>query len=188
MNQNGSESNRNQHDQQPFDYQEHYRRQNQQYRNPPPPYTQYPQDPWQQPPIPPKPPVRPGYNPYGMSADNTKVFCIMSYISILWLVGLLADRYNPKVRFHANQGIILTIFYAILRFVLILLTGFVNSIFVIPFSGVVLLSQIGAALNGLLTLLVWGIYLSFVIIGIMHAVHDREEPLPIIGTLFQILR
>ena len=188
MNQNDPGTNRDQQGQQPFDYEVHYRQQNRQYQSPPPYGAQHHQDPWQQPPIPPKPPVRPAYSAYDAPADNTKAFCIMSYISILWLVGLLADRYNPKVRFHVNQGIILTIFYAVLKFLLILLNGFVNAVFILPFSGAVIIPHLGSALNGMLTLAVWGIYLSFMIIGIMHAVHDREEPLPIIGTLFQIVR
>lgn len=189
MNQDGPENNRDQQGSQPFDYQAHYRQQNQQYQNPQPPhYTQYHQEPWQQPPIPPEPPVRPPYPTYGASADNTKVFCVISYISILWLVGLMADRYNPKVRYHVNQGIILTIFYAVLRFLLIFINGFVNSMFIAPFSGAVVIPQLGHALNGMLALAAWGIYLAFMIIGIMHAVHDRQEPLPIIGTLFQILK
>ena len=89
----------NQNEQQPFDYQAHYRQQNQQYQNPQQPYNgQY-----YQPPIPPVPPQPPIYPQYTMPVDNTKAFSILSYIGILWLVGLLADRYNPRVRFHDRQ-------------------------------------------------------------------------------------
>ena len=37
-------------------------------------------------------------------ANNTKLFSVLAYFSVLWLVGLLADPDNPKVRFHVNQG------------------------------------------------------------------------------------
>ena len=43
--------------------------------------------------------------------DNTRLFSVMSYIPLLWLVGLLADPHNEKVRYHVNQGIIFNIFY-----------------------------------------------------------------------------
>lgn len=39
--------------------------------------------------------------------DNTKLYSILAYIGILFLVGLLADKENPVVRFHVNQGLIL---------------------------------------------------------------------------------
>jgi len=45
-------------------------------------------------------------------ANNTKLFSVLAYFSVLWLVGLLADPDNPKVRFHVNQGILLSIFSA----------------------------------------------------------------------------
>ncbi len=36
-------------------------------------------------------------------ANNTKLFSVLAYFSVLWLVGLLADPDNPKVRFHVNR-------------------------------------------------------------------------------------
>ena len=36
-------------------------------------------------------------------ANNTKLFSVLAYFYVLWLVGLLADQDNPKVRFHVNQ-------------------------------------------------------------------------------------
>ena len=38
-------------------------------------------------------------------SDNTRVYSVLAYIGILWLVGLLADRHNPRVAFHVNQGL-----------------------------------------------------------------------------------
>lgn len=43
------------------------------------------------------------------SKDNTKLYSILAYIGILFLVGLLADKENPVVRFHVNQGLVLFI-------------------------------------------------------------------------------
>lgn len=170
--------------QQPFDYQAHYRQQNQQYYNPQQPNGPQGYQGQPQPPVPPTPPV---YTQYG-TADNTKAFSILSYISILWLVGLLADRYNPKVRYHVNQGIILTIFEFALNIIISILKGFIGSIFSGVFNGIFVISPLGVTINGLLTLAGWGFFVAFTIIGVMHAAQDRQEPLPIIGNLFQILK
>ena len=63
-----------------------------------------------------KPLWAPMENPGGTTpltkANNTKLFSVLAYFSVLWLVGLLADPDNPKVRFHVNQGILLSIFSA----------------------------------------------------------------------------
>ena len=41
-----------------------------------------------------------------MEDSNDKLFGILSYIGILWLVGLLAGK-TEFAKFHANQGLIL---------------------------------------------------------------------------------
>ncbi|HEX2985998.1 MAG TPA: hypothetical protein VHO71_04210 [Caproiciproducens sp.] len=128
-----------------------------------------------------QPPVYPRYG----STDNTKVFSILSYIGILWLVGLLADRDNPKVRYHLNQGILLTIFEVIVNIAVSILHGLVSLIF---YHGVFLLAPLGALINGLLSLAAGCLFIAFIIIGIMHAVNDKQEPLPVIGTWFTILK
>ncbi|HHV31975.1 MAG TPA: hypothetical protein GXX74_06165 [Clostridiales bacterium] len=133
-----------------------------------------------------RPPVPPPYYT-GYSVDNTKVFSILSYIWLLWLVGLLADRDNPKVRFHVNQGIILTIFTIILDVAVAILKGIVKLIFTDLFSGVFLIPAFGSGINAVLGLIAWGVPLALMIIGIVHAAQDREEPLPFIGTMFKIL-
>lgn len=131
----------------------------------------------------------PQYPPYARPyTDNTKIFSILSYIGILWLVGLIADRGNPRVRFHVNQGIILTITQIVLSFVQGIFTNIVNVIFVQNYTGAWTISPLGHAINGLVSLAVGLISLAFIIIGVIHAAQDREEPLPIIGTLFTILR
>ena len=53
--------------------------------------------------------------------DNTRLFSVMSYIPLLWLVGLLADPHNEKVRYHVNQGIIFNIFILALAIALSIL-------------------------------------------------------------------
>jgi len=202
MNENDPNSDKKQEPgpQQPFDYQEHYKQQSQQYQNPQNPnnaqYYQNPQQPSnpqyyqnQQPPIPPQPPRPPVYPPnYNMPIDNTKAFSILSYIGILWLVGLLADPSDPKVRFHVNQGIILSIFEVAIGVAVSIVKSIISIIFIQTFSGISVLSQLGLLMNGILSLSFTCVSLAYIIIGILHAVQGREEPLPIIGTLFQVIK
>jgi len=191
MNENNpnTDKDQNQNEQQPFDYQAHYRQQNEQYQNQ---QYQNPQQPYNgqyyQPPIPPVPPQPPIYPQYTMPVDNTKAFSILSYIGILWLVGLLVDRYNPRVRFHVNQGIILTIFGIAVNVAISIVKSIISIIFIHSFSGFMMLSQLGMIVNGILSLAGTGLCIAYMIIGIMHAAQGREEPLPIIGTLFQVLK
>ena len=152
----------------------------------PPPYPPYGQPPYQPygscpPPKAPKP--RALSNP-----ETAKLYCILSYFSILWLVGLIADGNNPKVRFHVNQGILLSIFELAVGLVVSLLSGLFTSIFSVALGGVMIFSQLGATVVGLLKLAQFGLCAALMIVGILHAIQDREEPLPLIGTLFTILK
>ena len=108
---------------------------------------------------------------------ETKLYCIISYVYILWIVGLLADNKNPKVRFHVNQGIILSIF-------------FFSSLFAIKILSVVLFS-IAPILTFLTSFfqIVWIILsVTYISIGIKNAIKDNYETLPFIGELFVVLK
>ena len=129
---------------------------------------------------------QPSRNP--TPGDDTRAFSILSYIGILWLVGLLADRYNPVVIFHVNQGIILSVFEFALGIALSVVKGIIYAMFVQAFPGVFLLSGIGLFINGLLSFAGWCVVLAFSIVGIVHAAQGRQQPLPLIGTLFTVIR
>ena len=95
---------------------------------------------------------------------------------MLWLVGLLADPDNPKVRFHVNQGILLSIFSAAYSLAMTVLNAaftylpflFIFTAFIICFG-----RSCGFSLDGL---------------GIVNAAQDKEEPLPILGTLYTFIQ
>lgn len=153
---------------------------------PPPPYPPYGQSPYQPygGPPPQKPPkTRAPYNP-----ETIKLFNILSYFSFLWLVGLIADGHNPKVRYHVNQGIVLSIFEVALGLLVSLLSSLFTSLFSLALGGIMVFSQLGTTLIGLLQLAQFGAVAALIIVGVIHAVQDREEPLPIIGSLFTILK
>ena len=90
-----------------------------------------------------------------------RVLCVLSYIPLVSLLVLLVSR-NAYMRFHANQGLVLTV-SALTVNVLFFLLGLV----VPPLSFVALVCDIG--------------FLSLVILGIVHAVQQRARELPLIG-------
>ena len=51
------------------------------------------------------------------NSSNEKVYNVLAYIGILFIVGLIADSQNPKVRFHVNQGLVLFLAEVILGIV-----------------------------------------------------------------------
>lgn len=121
-----------------------------------------------------------GYKEQKFSIDpekETKLYCVLSYVYILWIVGLLADNKNPRVRFHVNQGIILSIFSFSSLFAIQVLSAVL--FFIAP-----ILTFLTAFLQ-----LVWIILsITFVAIGIKNAIKNINEPLPFIGELFIVLR
>lgn len=123
-------------------------------------------------------------NPSGkeFSPGMIRLFCVLSYIAPLWLVGLLVCPQNSHVRYHVNQGIVLTICMFILQVIVQVLAFILSGLIYLPF--------VGAAFSVMLILFrsIQSI-VSFVwmVIGIVHAVQDRMEPLPFIGSLFAIL-
>ncbi len=63
------------------------------------------------------------------NSSNEKVFNVLAYIGILFLVGLIADGQNPKVRFHVNQGLVLFLSELILGIVCSIIGVKIGSIF-----------------------------------------------------------
>ena len=107
-----------------------------------------------------------------VKSDNSKIFCILAYLNILWVVGLFVspEKDMPRVRFHVGQGILLTIIsYA---------GGIVLSIISTIFG---LISPILGLLAYLLTGAFGIVMLVLVIMGIMNVVNDKDVELPIVG-------
>ena len=100
------------------------------------------------------------------ASGNAKIFAILSYIGILWLLGLLIEpeKNDPFVKNHVNNGIVLTIAGAALG-----VLGF------IPFVQFV-------------AWLVSVAIFVFAIMGIVQAASDKEFTIPLIGDKFQIIK
>ena len=92
-------------------------------------------------------------------ADN-KVYAILSYIWILFLVPLLAAKESKFARFHANQGLVL--------FIVSIIVGILAFIPVIGW------------LLGIVTFIL-------AVIGIINAAQGKAKELPIIGK-FKLLK
>jgi uncharacterized membrane protein len=109
----------------------------------------------------------PTLNPEKDVQDN-KIFAILAYLNILFLVPLLAAKESPFARYHTNQGIILFIAGAI--------------VWVITFI-LIKISYMLAFIGSILYLALF----VLVIIGIINAAQGKKKELPLIGK-FQILK
>ncbi len=119
--------------------------------------------------------------------DNSKIYKILSYIGILWLIGLFVnpEKNDPKVKFHVGQGIILSIAGVALNIVGKVLNAIIKTIFTVSHNvysfTYTTVSPFGAVLSDLVWLAISGCLIALAVIGIVNAVKDRENPLPVIG-------
>lgn len=123
------------------------------------------------------------------SPSYTKAYCALSYVGILWIIGLILDRRNPVTRFHINQGILLTLLSAVLGIILGIWHAIMNAIFGVWAAGFWAgLMLPGRVLNALMSSAVGIIMLIYLLIGITNALRGKQKPLPFIGKLLVIIR
>lgn len=108
---------------------------------------------------------------------KNKMYCLLSYIYIFWIVGLLSERKDPKVRFHVNQGIILSVVISLLWISLKVVCAVLLSI-----------SKVFAIITSLLNLLFLIMILTYISIGVYNVLKDQEEKLPLFGGMFDFLQ
>lgn len=99
---------------------------------------------------------------------SNRVYGILSYIGILWLVGLFAAKDSKYTKFHVNQGIVLTIFAVGYNLATTILTAILRLIH-IGWLGGLLMSVGEIAVLGLMAF------------GIVFAAKGRAKELPLIG-------
>lgn len=120
---------------------------------------------------------------------DTKIFKVLSYIIIFWIIGLFSPYINEKeVKFHVGQGMILTVFIIMFATIIMIINRFVvANIFVNKIligsgtSGKYMINQTGVAIASGLRLLVVITYIVFAIIGILNVLKNKDKFLPIIG-------
>lgn len=112
------------------------------------------------------------------SSDNSKLFAILSYIGILWLIGLFVkpEKDNAYVRVHVGQGILLSIVSAALYFTVAIFAFVIGFIF-----GLMGISVLGIIIAVLLEFSVSGAYIFLMVMGIINAAKGEQKQLPVIG-------
>ncbi len=98
----------------------------------------------------------------------------IGYIPVLFLIPAFATQ-SPFAKFHANQGLILTI-YSIITFLAAKIIGWV--IGWIP--------VIGWIVSGLISIVLGLSVLALIIIGIVNAVGGKAKELPVIGGILKV--
>lgn len=109
-------------------------------------------------------------------AEKNKVQGIIAYIPPLFLIPLFAAPDSKFAKYHANQGLLVTIVSVILWFVQWLLVSLI--IGANPFSAVF---GIGRFFITIIRIITWGIPTVLALIGIIGANKGECKPLPFIG-------
>ena len=110
--------------------------------------------------------------------NQNKVYGILSYLGILFLLPLLAAKESLYARFHTNQGLVLFLAEMILA-----IAGRIISWILGTLINVVTLGLLGWVIPTIINLIVVVISLIFVILGIVNACSGEPKKLPIIGSI-----
>lgn len=110
---------------------------------------------------------------------DTKIYKILCYFGILWLIGLLCEEKNDKdLKFHVGQGMLITI----LIFVITLINNLIiANIFVTTRQYWYYTYKTTSGLGIAIMWLLWLVPTVLSIIGIVNATKDEQKELPIIG-------
>lgn len=120
--------------------------------------------------------------------EDLKPFKILSYIGILWIIGLLVpDREDKSLKFHVGQGIILSIVELIFMlflnfFKLLMYSIFREEVYYNTYpTGLYTIDLFGSVMVSLLKLALFAILAYYMYIGIKNVLDNKDEELPIIG-------
>jgi len=110
-------------------------------------------------------------NPVGANANDSsnKIIFVLAYLGILFFLPLVVCPNSAVGKFHANQGLLLLLVSIVGQIVFSIIT------FAVPF------------LYFLSTLFALAI-LALMIYGMVNAYNDKQVPLPVIGTLFTLIK
>ena len=96
---------------------------------------------------------------------KTRLWCSLAYFPVLFFLPLVFCHGDERAKFHANQGLVLFLAYAIGNAIISLVCIFVHS------------PEVKNAIYTICNL----VCVCFSILGILHVCRDQETPLPIIG-------
>lgn len=118
-------------------------------------------------------------NKENINKTDIRVYNILSYIGILWLVGLLgSDKDNASVRFHVGQGILVSIMWVVVN---IINSLFIANIFRTNYILYGVYTSGVSIFGGFIMAILNCIPLVFAIIGIINAFNNKDVELPYIG-------
>jgi uncharacterized membrane protein len=101
--------------------------------------------------------------------EKNKVYGILAYIGILFIVPLLAAKDSPFGKYHANQGLVLFLLEIVLWIVL----------FGLDMIGMILPAVLGFFFT--ILHLIYFVPLVLLVLGILNAANGKCVPLPVIG-------
>lgn len=137
--------------------------------NTPPPITNTPPPVYQQYNATTPPPYQQNNSSTSAEDSNNKIIFILSYFGILFFLPLVVCPNSAVGKFHANQGLLL------------FATGIIGSIVL---SIIMAIIPFLFFLQGLFSLAI----LALAIYGMVNAYNDKQIPLPVIGTLFVLIK
>lgn len=113
--------------------------------------------------------------------QDTKIYKILSYIGILWIIGLVVPdvKDDADVKFHVGQGMLLTIGSIALNTIISIARGILSLI-----TGALYIDVLSILVNIFFVIVyiaIEGVILFFMIKGIINANDNKQEPLPFIG-------
>lgn len=113
--------------------------------------------------------------------SNTKIYKILSYIGILWIIGLVVPdvKDDKSVKFHVGQGMVITIAEGGLNIVVGILNVIISVI--VALLDVYVLSILVSIFFGILYFAINVGSIVLMVIGILNANNGKDEKLPFIG-------
>ena len=109
--------------------------------------------------------------------EKNKVFAILAYIGILFVVPLLAARESKFAMYHTNQGLVL--------FLVAVISGIALTIISVILHFIPVL---GWMVSGLASTALWVGIIVLMVLGILTAAKGECKPLPVIGDRFTLIK
>ena len=106
--------------------------------------------------------------------NKSKIFAVLAYISWFFFIPLLAAPKSGFGRYHANQGLLLTVLSVVLTATTRIVFGALRA------SSI---SIVAVIIIAVVSLVITVSILALRIVGIMNAVNGRARELPFIGSV-----
>ena len=111
--------------------------------------------------------------------EKNRVMGILAYIPLLFLIPCFAAPNSKYAKFHANQGVLVTIIFFGLGLVNTLIDLVVWAILGSPDIG--FLDFVAGFITGFLGSVSFAFFLFMMIVGLINAVNSKMKELPILG-------